>query len=1100
MGASLRILAVLLYKNFLVLRGQWKSTIFKAFLGPVVLIVVGWMTMFGSLLVTSSNGNDTKYPPQPAVDPPIFFQDDVNVYFAPNNDFAMEVMSKSSRCLGVNKRNYRSFSTEEELINSMSETIDEDKIVLIFDEAMDKSKNKLHYKIRSRHVNDLEPFDNQFNIERYYASDAFTKIQSCVDMSFIQMKMNSTIQEPKIFYQKMPEPSRVEQKEVDNTMLRLFCWMVAVGLMIPVLSLVSDAANEKFLGINVLMSMNGVSNALSLLSWLFAGLIYITLFCTLPLMVGLFISKIYANHKDMIFFMHRSNMFLFWTAFTIHIAHSLAFGLHVSAYFSSSLFVTLGLLVINFGSLIMQQIILKNDSHSLVPYLGVLFPDLLLSRVVEEMTLYESLGQGIHCSNIFQVQKSSYKVGGSFGMVMVLSTIGILTHILLTIYIYEIHPGKYGVGKPAFFFLKRKSRSGSERVIEDPKFNAIDTGDLFEPVARGTYEPGIQMRNLRKIYKGSLFNQSEVHALRGVSVDFYKGQITALLGHNGAGKTTMMSILSGMTSPSHGVVFINSKDVSNDTHKILRDMGLCTQENMVFPNLSVYQQLLIFSMLKNNNNSKSSNEHGVQLLLQSLRLFEKRHCMANKLSGGQKRRLCLSMALVGEGNVIILDEPTSGLDPENRRLIWDVILKMRENRTILISTHDMEEADILGDRIAIMHAGQLRSYGTPMFLKRIVGHGNVEVTLSTEPWCDMNNVCNELNNQMRVVNESSGKMVVCVPNTSDLPDSLDRLESKKTLLGVSGLSVSLISLEQVFLRVTQDKDGSSKVSQNLPMVTTNSPRPSFLQQFHGLLIKKAIYCRKNVSMFVVMMLLTFLAIFFIYFHMEALILSEREGKNFSINLDIYSDSQIFYQSQDVNLGQKYEQTVNELGSTAKKIQGTSLDDDLMEIGRKDINSYHRYVIAAANFTKTTEGAISGIALYSSSASFSWPISLNLLTNAILKSLAGDDYSISLTSHQLPYRSAAYVDEVPVALAWMISTLLMFLLYIMVALIVIHPVLENSANVKQLQRMTGASGLTYWGSMMAFDMVTLLLVMTLIIAAFVGFDISFGLHMFGLYET
>ncbi|KAJ8686326.1 hypothetical protein QAD02_022120 [Eretmocerus hayati] len=1098
MGSFIRILLVLLYKNFLVLRKQWISTIFKAFLIPVFLIVLGWATVaFVLSIKVSPEDHGIIYPPEPAVDPYFSIQD---FYFAPDNNFTRELVNSSGHCLHVTSSNYHGFSTEEELINSLSENIGRESIIVIFDKNMDYSKKNLNYKIRSKNVNNLKQYDLEYLIEGKYLTDNFMQVQTCVDVSFIKMKADSTVEEPKIFFERMPEPRRMNLKKLTDFMIIEFWCLIMFALMIPVMSIVADAANEKFLGINVLMSMNGVSNASSLLSWLVSGVIYITIFCTLPLMIGLSMSKFYASHHDMIFFMHRSNMFLFWTAFTIHIAHSVAFSLHVSAYFSKSLFVTLSLFIINAVSAAIPQYILVGNSSVFIPYLGVIFPNLLLLQIVQETTLYESLEQGIQFNNMFQVQKSAYGFAGNFGMAVAFTIMGIFIHLLLTIYIYEIHPGKYGVAKPVFFFLKRKVKKGEGRNnVIDPKFNDVDKGVLFEQTLGDIHEPGIQIRNLRKTYKVGLFNQSEVQALRGVSVDFHKGQITALLGHNGAGKTTMMSILSGMTSPSHGAVFVNSKDVSEDTNEILRDMGLCTQENMVFPNLTVYQQLLIFSMLKNNGKSKSSNEQRVKVLLQDLKLYDKRHCLANKLSGGQKRRLCLSVALVGEGNVIILDEPTSGLDPENKRLIWDVVLKMREQRTILISTHDMEEADILGDRIAIMHAGQLRGCGTSMFLKRIIGHGNVEVTLSMEPWCDMNNVCGELNNQVKIVNESSGKIVLCLPNTPDLPDSLDKLELKKKELGITGLSVSLISLEQVFLRVTQDEDDPSKVLQNLPMARRSSPEPSFLQQFYGLLIKNATYFVKNFSLFLIMLTLVCIATVAMYYLLKTLIIEEEPGKVIPINLGIYSDPQTFYTSPDDNLGQKYEQVVARSGNKARKIHNITLDDALMEIGRKDINSYHHYVIAAANFTKTAEGGLSGIALHSSSASFSWPISLNLLTNAILKSLTGDDYSISLTSHQLPYRSAGYYPDMPKIVSLSLTIAIIYLVYIMVALIVIHPVRETSTTVKQLQRMTGASCFTYWGSMMVFDMAIFLFVTTLIIAAFVGFDISLGLHMFGLNE-
>lgn len=105
-----------------------------------------------------------------------------------------------------------------------------------------------------------------------------------------------------------------------------------------------------------------------------------------------------------------------------------------------------------------------------------------------------------------------------------------------------------------------------------------------------------------------------------------------------------------------------------------------------------------------------------------MNLFDKRHELAERLSGGMKRKLCLGMAIIGDSNILILDEPTSGMDPESRRELWDLLLSWRQSKTILITTHFMEEADALGDWIAIMANGKLQCYGTPMFLKAKYGN------------------------------------------------------------------------------------------------------------------------------------------------------------------------------------------------------------------------------------------------------------------------------------------------------------------------------------------------------------------------------------------
>lgn len=142
----------------------------------------------------------------------------------------------------------------------------------------------------------------------------------------------------------------------------------------------------------------------------------------------------------------------------------------------------------------------------------------------------------------------------------------------------------------------------SKKVLHDGDVTSsdynIEDRKEFERVPEGTLTPGIQIRGLTKTYMTDLFRRSAVQALRGIDVDFYKGQITALLGHNGAGKTTMISVLSGLTSSTEGTVFIDGKNVQHDLESVQRNLGLCPQENIVFPDLDVFEQVMFFGMVR----------------------------------------------------------------------------------------------------------------------------------------------------------------------------------------------------------------------------------------------------------------------------------------------------------------------------------------------------------------------------------------------------------------------------------------------------------------------------------------------------------------------
>ncbi|XP_003373656.1 ATP-binding cassette sub-family A member 3 [Trichinella spiralis] len=203
-------------------------------------------------------------------------------------------------------------------------------------------------------------------------------------------------------------------------------------------------------------------------------------------------------------------------------------------------------------------------------------------------------------------------------------------------------------------------------------------------------------------------------AVEDLTLDLYYGQITALLGHNGAGKSTTISILTGVLAPSCGSVTINGMDMRKHFDKIQTTLGYCPQYNPLFACMTVYEHLKFYCKLKGRQLMPTE----VDRLLHLLNLESKRHSLADHLSGGMKRKLCVAIALIGGSEVVLLDEPTTGMDPRARHDAWQLLLEEKQYRTMLLTTHFMEEADLLGDRIAVLSNGTLQCCGTSFFLKR----------------------------------------------------------------------------------------------------------------------------------------------------------------------------------------------------------------------------------------------------------------------------------------------------------------------------------------------------------------------------------------------
>jgi ABC-2 type transport system ATP-binding protein len=220
----------------------------------------------------------------------------------------------------------------------------------------------------------------------------------------------------------------------------------------------------------------------------------------------------------------------------------------------------------------------------------------------------------------------------------------------------------------------------------------------------------VEAANLRKRYprpdkKGEFFN-----AVDGVSLAIAAGEIFGLLGPNGAGKTTTLEMLEGLTDIDEGSASIAGLDVSREPYKVKQLIGVQLQANEYFDHLSLRELLALFYGLYGRRDDPLA-------LLERVNLVDKAEAKPARLSGGQKQRFSIACALVNTPQVLFLDEPTTGLDPQAKRRLWDLVQQLNQGgMTIVLTTHNMEEAEFLCDRLVIMDQGRIIAEGTPLSL------------------------------------------------------------------------------------------------------------------------------------------------------------------------------------------------------------------------------------------------------------------------------------------------------------------------------------------------------------------------------------------------
>lgn len=213
----------------------------------------------------------------------------------------------------------------------------------------------------------------------------------------------------------------------------------------------------------------------------------------------------------------------------------------------------------------------------------------------------------------------------------------------------------------------------------------------------------IEVKNLTKKY-------GDFVAVAGISFSVKKGEVFGVLGPNGAGKTTTLEIIEGLKSPTAGSILLDGKDVQRETHAVKEVIGVQLQASTFFEGLNLIELIDAFA-------SMYGRRVNAMELLEEVQLVEKARSQVKELSGGQKQRFSIAVGLVNDPKVLFLDEPTTGLDPQARRNLWDLVTMIKKKgKTVVLTTHYMDEAEVLCDRVAIMDAGKIIALDTPRAL------------------------------------------------------------------------------------------------------------------------------------------------------------------------------------------------------------------------------------------------------------------------------------------------------------------------------------------------------------------------------------------------
>ncbi|VDN02264.1 unnamed protein product [Thelazia callipaeda] len=517
---------------------------------------------------------------------------------------------------------------------------------------------------------------------------------------------------------------------------------------------------------------------------------------------------------------------------------------------------------------------------------------------------YMNRDQSLTFYNMFENANYMYP----FGAALIMMIFNVVWMSLLAIYLDHVYPYGDLPRKHWFFFMNRSSNEDLQFACDDE----LDAPNSNIQVHEGSDQADIDIRRLTKTYKIQ-------PAVNRMSFRAYRGEITVLLGHNGAGKSTTFSMITGIIKPTSGSIYIcGNKMDSRSLVDCQQEIGFCPQYNALFSLLTVREHLEIFCKLSGNT------VNCVDDMLADIQMGNAADVIAEKLSGGMKRKLCVGISLIGGRRIVLLDEPTAGMDPSSRLAILRLLQRCKKERTMLLTTHCMDEADSLGDRIAIMVEGRLVCAGSPGFLKSRFGTGYL-MSIDLMPHTVASSFANQKENIMsairayvpeaRLQSATPQQITVLLPANSknSFCDLFARLEKVAQRYGINSFGLSLNTLEQVFLKVGELKEMVSTNAIEMENITedqasvlcshsfTQTGFMLWLQQISALVNKRFICYRRQWPRLIWQIFLPTVLLLFVILYMRQSPAREDKRNEIVLNAGRISPSIVLIKSEEPRL-------------------------------------------------------------------------------------------------------------------------------------------------------------------------------------------------------
>lgn len=1007
------------------------------------------------------------------------FSNDTELIYCPANKKLAELILKTTNMLGITRvKSFRDDHAMNEYVND--EVVQECLFAAVqFHGMSDQDKalpSRLNVSLRFPEFNVAQGFntswmtnllyppvaDIRFGLRDpddnvgpfpYYQRKGFLILQEALSIAFINShkQLNEL---PNIFMQRHPRPSwkRREMFGSDKTLLNVVIFMF-LSFVFPFVGVIKLVAHEKETHVKQALEIAGVPNWMLWVSYFIRSLC-LFLFCFLILLFALNIPR----GQSLIAFSDNLVILTFFFCFS---SASITLAFLISVMHSSTVqAATLGA-ILWFLSFIPFYQVRKDIFGGVIAWI---FAPLAFFHGFDIIFAFELTKEGVRWNNLWKYASPKHRFCFAH-MLLSLSGCAIF-YLLLTLYIEA--------GKMSALWRKcvLRHNAHSENVRHDE--------DIIQEQPPSNLPLAVKIINLRKVYSKGFT------ALVNVTLELYENQITVILGPNGAGKTTTANIIAGIMKPTQGTVKIYKSRVRKLLGEDQTYLGYCPQTNILFNELTVEEHIYLFSRIKGFSNINAIEE--TDKYIRMLNLGDKAATASYYLTEGLKRRLSIALALCAHSKVVVLDEATAGVDPISKRTIWNMLDAEKRGRSILITTHAMDVAEILGDRIGIISEGVLKCCGSSTYLKNQFTDGYRLVIIKRID-CRTTKLCHFMQkyiSDIKVDSDVGAQLCFTLEkrHSSIIEAMLQDLEENQDKLEIQSFRISMPTLEDVFIKTTK---GVHTIPfdqvQEIPVEFLEGCRLRFNRMF-ALLLKKLLIFRKtwalilmHIVFVLVLMIISELSMYKQTFNMPPL----------EISLKSYSNPVMLIHGDNT-----YKKAYIKIVKSAK---GTLIDTKdiattIFEHMKKDrLRVLHDYHGGASFLDNNTI-----IAWYNSFPFHSAPLALRLVLNAVLQQHISSDYSIEIINHPLSLTNLQKALRTEAS----VYDAMQYLMAVFSSMFIIFVIREANTKTMQQQFMCGINPQMYWLVSFFIDLMVYMLLVLLILIVIACLPSSFNSNLGRLF--